>query len=139
MYTKFDRNLITGNASIDEHCKDFIERVNDLFHCCENGSGASSSVTMLHYLSTYLDSHFAREEALHQEIGYPGHLNHKRKHEEFRKKIDTLHEMLVNNGPTETFINEVKHHVSDWVHGHIKCFDCSVATFIHMRALPDLL
>lgn len=139
MYTKYDKTLMTGNPSIDEHHRDFINRVNELFHYCEKGDGASQSVSMLNYLSIHLGAHFDNEEALHREIGYPGRAEHKKRHEDFKKTIDSLHQLLLNEGPNETFINEVKRSASDWVHGHIKCFDCSVATFMHMRSLPDLL
>jgi hemerythrin len=40
-------------------------------------------------------------------------------------------------GPTAAFVEAVKKNVVDWVFNHIKSFDCSVATYLHMHAHPE--
>ena len=55
-----------------------------------------------------------------------------------KKAVDELHEMLEDEeGPTAAFVEAVKKNVVDWVINHIKSFDCSVATYIHMNAHPE--
>ena len=49
-----------------------------------------------------------------------------------------LHEYLRDSeGPTEQFSELVQKNVVDWLFGHIKTFDRSVAEFIFIRENPD--
>ena len=60
------------------------------------------------------------------------------KHEEFKKTIQELQEYLQDyEGPTEQFSELVQKNVIDWLFGHIKTYDRSVAEFIFMRENPD--
>ena len=45
--------------------------------------------------------------------------------------------MLDYEGPTDKFSELVQKNVVDWLFGHIKTFDRSVAEFIFMRENPD--
>ena len=80
------------------------------------------------------DYHFAEEEKLQEEVGYPGIKEHKKKHEELRQTVRELHDMLVEQeGPTEEFVKQVYGNVAEWLYYHIKGFDRSVAEFIFIR------
>ena len=58
--------------------------------------------------------------------------------EEFKKTIQELQEYLQDyEGPTEQFSELVQKNVIDWLFGHIKTYDRSVAEFIFMRENPD--
>ena len=60
-----------------------------------------------------------------------------KKHEEFKKTIQELHEYLQDyEGPTDRFSELVQKNVIDWLFGHIKTYDRSVAEFIFMRENP---
>lgn len=134
MYAEFDDSLVTGNALIDGQHKELIEKINDLVNCCEQGGGKLKAIKMLEYLADYTEFHFGAEEKLQQEAEYPGYAQHKEKHEEFKKTVDELHEMLdEEEGPTDAFVDAVNRNVIQWLYGHIKGYDSSVAHFIHMR------
>ncbi len=63
---------------------------------------------------------------------------HYEKHEEFRKTIQELYEYLQEyEGPTDRFSELVQKNVIDWLFGHIKTYDRSVAKFIFMKQNPD--
>ena len=82
--------------------------------------------------------HFKEEEKLQEKSGYPERENHHEKHEEFKKTIQELHEYLQDyEGPTDRFSELVQKNVIDWLFGHIKTYDRSVAEFIFMRENPD--
>ena len=60
------------------------------------------------------------------------------KHEEFKKTIQELYEYLQEyEGPTDRFSELVQKNVIDWLFGHIKTYDRSVAKFIFMKQNPD--
>ena len=92
---------------------------------------------MLDYLDEYTDFHFKEEEKLQEKSGYPEREKHYEKHEEFRKTIQELYEYLQEyEGPTDRFSELVQKNVIDWLFGHIKTYDRSVAEFIFMRENP---
>lgn len=140
MYAEFDNSLVTGNEVIDGQHKELIERINKLVKACEENGGKLQAIKMLDYLAEYVDFHFADEEKLQEEVAYPGLEEHKKKHEEFRTAVKELHEMLKEEeGPSEAFVKAVNKNVIDWLYGHIKGFDSSVAAFINMNSHPERL
>ena len=140
MYAVFNDNLLTGNALIDEQHKEIIDKINKLVVTCENGTCQIESVKMLDYLADYTEHHFQEEEALQKEVDYPGLEEHKKRHDEFRQTVKELHEMLEEEeGPSPRFVEAVQENVIDWLYRHIKGFDCSVATYINMKHLPERL
>ena len=101
MYAVFKNNLLTGNELIDAQHKELINRINKLVSACENGVCQLEAIRMVDFLSDYTDFHFREEEALQDKSGYPGHKEHKERHEEFRQSVEELHEMLVEEeGPS---------------------------------------
>ena len=105
---------------------------------CQNGDSKLKAIKMLDYLDEYTNFHFKEEEKLQENAGYPEYEKHHEKHEEFKKTIQELQEYLQDyEGPTEQFSELVQKNVIDWLFGHIKTYDRSVAEFIFMRENPD--
>ena len=140
MYAEFDISLVTGNEEIDEQHKEWIDKINKLLVCCENGGGKVEAIKMLEYMADYSNFHFAAEEKLQDEADYPALDEHKEKHNEFRRTVDELHEMLEEEeGPSDAFVEAVRKNVVEWLYTHIRTFDCSVATYINMKLHPELV
>ena len=134
----FDDNLITGNDTIDTQHEELINRIQQFVAACESGDGKVKAIKMLDYLDEYTDFHFKEEEALQEKAEYPDRGKHHEKHEEFKKTIQELYEYLHDSeGPTDQFSELVHRNVVDWLFGHIKTFDRSVAEFIFMRENPE--
>ncbi|MGN0371648.1 MAG: bacteriohemerythrin [Enterocloster sp.] len=140
MHATFDDSLVTGNKLIDGQHKELIDKINKLVICCEEGGGKREAIKMLDYLAEYTDFHFKAEEELQEKVGYPGIGEHKKKHEEFKKSVSELYDMLAEQeGPTDAFVEAVNKNVIEWLYGHIKGFDCSVATYMHLSSNPELI
>ncbi len=138
MYAEFDDSLVTGNDLIDSQHRELIQKINDLLVKCENKTDKAGAIRMLDYLSDYTEFHFGAEEKLQEEIGYPGIKEHKAKHEELRRAVSELHEMLEDQeGPTDEFVEQVQKQVVEWLYYHIKTFDRSVAEYKYMSGNPD--
>ena len=138
MYAVFNDNLLTGHELIDEQHREIIEKINKLVNTCESGTCQIESVKMLDFLADYTEKHFQEEEALQEEVGYPGLAEHKKRHDEFRAAVKELHEMLEEEeGPSPRFVKAVQENVIDWLYRHIKGFDSSVATYINLKNLPE--
>lgn len=131
MKVEFDNSLVTGNAMIDEQHKELIGKIDKLVACCEEGGGKVEAIKMLDYLSDYTDFHFGEEEKLQGEVSYPAIEGHKAKHAEFKKSVEELHEMLVEEeGPTDAFVAAVQKNVVDWLFDHIKNMDQALAAYV---------
>ena len=140
IYAELTENLYTGNETIDGQHRELIEKINRLLEVCESGDGKLSALRMLNYLSEYTQFHFREEEELQKEAGYPGLEQHKKKHEELRRTVDELYDMLEEEeGPTDKFVHQVSLNVIEWLYNHIQGFDRSVAEYINVRNNPELL
>ena len=63
---------------------------------------------------------------------------HLEKHEELRRTVQELHDMLTDEeGPSDAFVSKVAENVRDWLYYHIKGFDRSVAEYKYMRDSAD--
>lgn len=131
MKVEFDKSLVTGNEMIDEQHKELIEKIDKLLACCEQGKGKIQAIKMLDYLAEYTEYHFGEEEKLQEEVAYPGIAEHKKKHAEFKKAVEELHEMLSEEeGPSDAFVAAVKKNVVDWLFNHIKNMDKALAAYV---------
>ena len=139
MYIEFEDSLLTGNKEIDAQHKEWIDRINKLTKACEVTAGKMEAIKMVDYMADYAEFHFAAEEKLQEEFGYPGIEEHKAKHEQFRQAVKELHEMFEEEGPTDAFVNAINKNVVDWVFDHIKGFDCSVASYINVKNNSEML
>lgn len=133
----FDDNLITGNKTIDEQHKELIDRIQQFVSACESEDARVKAIKMLDYLDEYTEFHFKEEEKVQKDVDYPGLEEHIKKHEEFRHTVKELYDYLdENEGPDEKFMEQVKINVIDWLFGHIKTFDRSVAEYINIYDNP---
>ena len=131
MKVEFDNSLVTGNEMIDGQHKELIAKIDKLVTCCQEGGEKMQAIKMLDYLAEYTDFHFSAEEKLQEEVSYPAIEGHKAKHEEFKKAVDELHGMLVEEeGPTDAFVAAVEKNVVNWLFDHIKNMDQALAAYI---------
>ena len=131
MKVEFDNSLVTGNEMIDGQHKELIAKIDKLVTCCQEGGEKMQAIKMLDYLAEYTDFHFSAEEKLQEEVSYPAIEGHKAKHEVFKKAVDELHEMLVEEeGPTDAFVAAVEKNVVNWLFDHIKNMDQALAAYI---------
>lgn len=135
MKIEFDKSLVTGNDMIDGQHKELIGKIDGLMTCCEQGGGKIEAIKMLDYLADYTEFHFGEEEKLQEEVSYPAIEGHKEKHAEFKKAVEELHEMLIEEeGPSEAFVAAIQKNVVDWLFDHIKNMDQALAAYVQEKA-----
>ena len=140
MRAVFDDNLVTGNEMIDGQHRELIEKINKLLDSCENGNDKRVAITTLGYLADYTEFHFGEEEKLQETIGYPGIDAHKKEHDKLREVVKDLYNMLEEEeGPSNAFVEQVYKNVIEWLYGHIKTFDRSVAEYKYMNSNSERL
>ena len=140
MRAVFDDNLVTGNEMIDGQHRELIEKINKLLDSCENGNDKRVAITTLDYLAEYREFHFGEEEKLQDTIGYPRIDAHKKEHDKLREVVKDLYNMLEEEeGPSNAFVEQVNKNVIEWLYGHIKTFDRSVAEYKYMNSNSERL
>jgi len=128
-YTWTD-DLTTGNEAIDAQHKQLFKALNDLIDACFKGEGHAKLDPTVQFLVDYTEKHFADEEKLMQQYGYPGYLNHKKLHEAFDRTAVEIAEQLKKEGPTAAMVRKVNSSIGNWFTHHIKDEDKKVAAYI---------
>ncbi|MGC4019054.1 MAG: hemerythrin family protein [Muricomes sp.] len=140
MRATFDESLVTGNEMIDSQHKELFDKINKLLDSCEVGNDRVVAVKTLDYLADYTEFHFSEEEKLQEEIEYPNIEEHKKQHAKLIAVVKDLYEMLEEQeGPSTAFVEQVNKNVIEWLYGHIKTFDRSVAEYKFMASNSERL
>ena len=127
----FDDSLKTGNELIDSQHQELIARVNKLTDALATTKEKTVAVQTLDFLMDYTEFHFAAEEKLQEEKGYPELEAHKELHKSFVQAVDDLRSMLEEEeGPSDAFVAAVNKNVVDWLKNHIQGCDKKVAEFV---------
>ena len=140
MRAEFDESLVTGNEMIDSQHKELIDKINKLLDSCETSKDKLVAIKTLDYLADYTEFHFGEEEKLQESVEYPGIEAHKKEHDKLREVVKELYEMLEEEeGPSNAFVEQVNLNVIEWLYGHIKTFDRSVAEYKFMNKNSERL
>ena len=83
-----------GIASIDEQHKKFIDILNELSQAFLSKSHQDSLKKILKELEEYSEQHFSYEEKYFQKFHYGEAVQHKEKHETFRKQVGEMKKRL---------------------------------------------
>ncbi|KAF1709332.1 bacteriohemerythrin [Pseudoxanthomonas kalamensis DSM 18571] len=117
-------NLNTGIEIIDGQHQRIVEMINQLHNAQVGGHGNVLVGEVLDELIDYTLSHFAFEEELMEEAGYPFHAAHKRVHDIFTKRVSE-YRMRFQSG--EDVTDELKGMLSRWLFNHIRSDDKAYA------------
>lgn len=116
-------SLNTGIDIIDSQHQRIVEMINNLQVAQHAGSrGAIGEV--IDEMVDYTLSHFAFEEELMEEAGYPFCSAHKRVHEVFARRVGELR-MRFQAG--EDVVDELRNMLSRWLFNHIRSDDKAYA------------
>lgn len=129
MYT-WDKDLETGNEAIDRQHKELLTRLNMLLQACQDGQGKAEAEQTMEFLLSYTVKHFADEEKAQQETGYPAYLDHKRRHNDFKKTAVALAQELRESGPGEAFAGKICVVIGEWLLHHIRGDDFRFAAYM---------
>lgn len=112
-----------------DHLNLFMEvcRFND---CLKSGMTAQELEKSLSFLDKYVAAHFAREELLMREKGYPKYMQHKALHLQFKKIVFAIRCIFqtdiekVNKEKLNTFLN-------NWLIEHILKVDTKLVPYVN--------
>ena len=116
--------LAVGNKDIDSDHRHLIDLINKLFFAISNGKGNVVIGEIVDELIRYTETHFQREEALMQQIGYGSYEAHKAAHDAFVLEVRKLQARFVA-GQVLSPMN-VFSFLGDWLFKHIQACDVAL-------------
>ena len=118
---------------IDEQHKKLVALINELFEAMKAGQDHEALGKVIAVLLTYAKSHFATEERLMRDYGYPEYLVHKQVHDSLSKKVLDLNAEYQAGKPVLTV--QLMNFLKDWLINHILGTDKKYSAFLNSKGV----
>jgi hemerythrin len=125
--------LSVGVRELDAQHQRLIQMINELNDAMLQGKGKDALSEVIAGLHQYARTHFASEEKLFAEHGYPDAEKHKNEHDYFVGKVDEFKSEL-EQGRLGLSI-KVAQFLSGWLQNHIKVVDKQYSQFFNERGV----
>lgn len=125
--------LTVGITSIDADHQSLVGMLNEVYDRLESGCGPDVLDEILRRLIEYTEMHFAREEALLSEHGFPGLKEHQAAHGELRSRVEAF-QAVVRRGEPGTD-EDVARFLTGWLTRHILSQDHAYAPYLLDRGV----
>lgn len=116
----------------DQHGK-LVGMVNELHDAMRVGKGKEVLGPILSSLISYTASHFAEEEKLMQQHGYPDLARHKPEHDKLTRQVLDLQKQYQSNGMVLSMT--VMNFLRDWLVNHIQGEDKKYGPFFNGKGV----
>ncbi len=133
MEINFTQDLLTGNDRIDDQHREWFSKLDNFWRAAKHGKANENVLNTLLFLQQYVKFHFADEESLQLEVGYPNYQAQKREHDRFINEIDDLIDTLQKKGAGFPVTVDTLNSMMEWVVKHIITMDKDLALFIKSK------
>ncbi len=130
-------NFSVNIGKIDEQHKELFNIGNflyDLIAIKDHIDRYDEIMEALNRLKNYAIYHFQTEEKLMQEYGYPKYEEHKKQHDAFIAKINSLDEDIVDEDQRKVELDLVMF-IANWIEQHILRTDMEYKEFFNGRGV----
>jgi len=125
---------LTGIEIIDSQHKNIFKCVNNLFDAIEKLEIKEELLEKIRCIDFYTTEHFDTEEKYMLELNYPGYLEHKKTHEEFKKVYEEIRYNYVYKKDTVYVLAvHLNHTMADWLDYHLQNEDRRLAENISIK------
>lgn len=133
----WDDTYATNIQEFDAHHKQLINMFNEIyekvFKCEDVDDERELTQQTLHNLVEYIGYHFAAEEQLMVELGYPAYATHKQQHDYYIKEVGKLEAEHKQGGVALSFNTFML--VKDWIAKHILITDKEYEKFFREKGI----
>jgi hemerythrin len=120
-FVTWNDSWLIGVREIDIQHQNLVSLLNQLHEAMSQGRGKDVLGGILESLVRYTKAHFAAEERLMQQNGYPDIIAHKSEHEQLTKKVLEFQKEFVS-GRIAMGV-EVMQFLGSWLRSHIRGSD----------------
>ncbi len=122
---------VIDGAQIDEEHKRLLDLANRVFDFTDPSNQVDEVTETVKELFKYMKLHFANEQKLMQEVGYPDYKQHAQAHGALVRAMNGL---LRNGGDLDNLLVNLRHAMVDWVVWHIINEDKKIAEYVTANA-----
>ena len=122
-----------GIAAIDDQHREIIERVNLIADAVGQGNRHEAVQEMMDDLVLFACEHFALEERLMTEYGFPDLKDHIEEHIGLLQQVNNLRNALRTPNPTKAAL--VSAFITDWAELHILQSDKGIGEFLSAKGV----
>lgn len=122
--------LSIGHEEIDSQHIALFKHFRDFVDGCSQGDAKETLIELHARLKDYADQHFAAEEALMQQVGFPDLDMHRRKHQVFRQRLADIRQQIAAQGPTLMNIIQTNKTLVTWLVEHVQELDQSFGAYL---------
>ncbi len=127
---EFTKDLETGNALIDREHRELLAAANKLMEACSSGKGRGQMSETVKFLNDYVERHFADEEKLQKQSGYPGYESHRAFHEKYKQTLREITAGISDSGISIADLAKLNGHIGLLV-THIRTEDKKLGAFLN--------
>jgi hemerythrin-like metal-binding protein len=127
---RWDPTLELGHDVIDGQHRTLFTRAAAVSEAIRAGRAADEVRATLRFLTDYVGEHFAAEEALMREAGFPGATAHAELHRRIERRLVEIATAWSAHGATPALLADVEAMMSGWVTIHIAERDRELALFL---------
>ncbi len=131
---KWKNEYSVGVEIIDSEHRQLIEMINKAFDSVENMEEDEVLSELVEEMRRYAMTHFATEEKLMREYGYPEAEEHKKQHNDFMITAASSDNMLSNDNIELEPIKIFKF-LADWLRKHILGTDKKLGAFLNEKGV----
>ncbi len=130
---KWTNDFAVGDARIDSQHQELFRRINAFGEALWEGAGTKSLTDHLIFLEDYVVSHFASEESVMKENGYPLYPVHKEEHDRFIEDVASLRKKLAVGDLSSSVAADAFDRTCVWTRNHVKKMDRELGRFLGSR------
>ena len=135
MALQWDKSLAVGVKLIDEQHQELFRRVNTLLESMLKNQGKAEIEKLLGFLAQYVVDHFAAEEKLMLQHGYPGAPAHFTAHADL---VMQLSDHVADHRAGEARLTgTLLAFLESWLLEHIQGMDRELGTYLRGRGLAS--
>jgi len=125
-----DKLFATGYDDVDNDHRKIIDAMNDLIDGLQNDHPSASIMETMGFLEMYTIEHFRREEEVMESVHCSVHLQNKREHMDFERKLSNFRLQFENDGINKQNLKEFLTFISEWISNHIQKTDITLRNTI---------
>jgi hemerythrin len=133
MFMELTKDYLTGHEEVDMQHLQLCEIINNLHEDIEKGVSIETLMSSLTFLSNYTHQHFAYEQQLMFEIGFPETTDHIKNHADLMQELANMGNKFVdsvNINAEDTFAIEFLEFLKRWLLDHIMIEDFKYKTYL---------
>ncbi|SDH06448.1 bacteriohemerythrin [Roseospirillum parvum] len=129
----WDKKLASGISSIDREHKNILKLTNEVYRQVRSGKERGKLEAAFTELRRYTAEHFDDEQMYMERYGYPGLKEHKRQHQAFIQRLDSLYQTYQEGG--ESAGVDLMALLGSWWRRHIAGEDAKMAEFLKKQGV----